>query len=241
MQEVPPSDRADLALGKESCRGNGSEPSLHGSNIVVGSTEEPLTAPATTEQKGPKRGMPVRRSIRRQEEVQVIACRLCVTKVELDSLALLHNVSNRDGSGLLIRSDEIPNKEVAPLEMAPLLLDRNAKMQCPMRIATVGPFQRFKDILEPGQGRNAAEFIDEVLLSPGDHKSFADRSTALRGDGSDRDRSCELHANHASVKALLIEEQSILPRILSSTSEPPADYAPRVPVGHEGQDFLHRG
>src|SRR6185436_15865218 len=139
MQEVPPSDRADLALGKESCRGNGSEPSLHGSNIVVGSTEEPLTAPATTEQKGPKRGMPVRGSIRRQEEVQVIACRLCVTKVELDSLALLHNVSNRDGSGLLIRSDEIPNKEVAPLEMAPLLLDRNAKMQCPMRIATVDP------------------------------------------------------------------------------------------------------
>lgn len=147
MQEVPPSDRADLALGKESCRGDGAEPLLHGSTIMMGSTEEPLTAPATTEQKGPERGMPVRRSIRRQEEVQVIACRLCVTEVELDGLALLHNVPDRDGSGLLIRSDEIPNKEVAPLEMASLLLDRNAQMQCPVRIAAVGPFQRFKDIL----------------------------------------------------------------------------------------------
>ena len=105
MQEVPPSDGADLALGKESCRWNGAEPPLHGSNIVVGSTEEPLTSPSTTEPKGPERRMPVRRSIRRQEEVQVIACRLCVTEVELDGLALLHNVSNRDGSGLLIRSD----------------------------------------------------------------------------------------------------------------------------------------
>jgi hypothetical protein len=69
MQEVPTSDRADLALGKESCRRDGAEPLLYGSNIVMGSTEEPLATPATTEKKGPERGMPVRRSIRRQEEM----------------------------------------------------------------------------------------------------------------------------------------------------------------------------
>lgn len=85
--------------------------------------------------------MPVRCSIRRQEKVQVIACRLCVAEVELDGLAFLHNVPDRDGSGLLIRSDEIPNKEVAPLEMAPMLINHNAKMQCAVRIAAVRPSQ----------------------------------------------------------------------------------------------------
>jgi len=49
MQEVAPSDRTNLALGKESCRGDGTEPLLHGSTIVMGSAEEPLSTPATTE------------------------------------------------------------------------------------------------------------------------------------------------------------------------------------------------
>jgi len=131
--------------------------------------------------------------------------------VELDGLAFLHNVPDRNGSGLLIRSDEIPNKEVAPLEMAPVLIDHNAKMQCAMRIAAVKPSQRLKDILEPCQGCNATEFINEVLLCPGDHKPFPDRTTALRGHGPDSDRSGELHSDHASIEALIIEEESIFP------------------------------
>jgi len=69
MQEVAPSDWTNLALGEESCRGDGTEPLLHDSNIVMGSAEEPLSTPTTTEKKGPERGMPVRCSIRRQEEV----------------------------------------------------------------------------------------------------------------------------------------------------------------------------
>jgi len=129
--------------------------------------------------------------------------------VELDGLAFLHNVPDRDGSGLLVRSNEIPNKEVAPLEMAPVLIDYNAKMQCAVCIAAVGPSQRLKDILQPCQGCNAAEFINEVLLCPGDHKPFADRTTALRGHGSDSDRPGELHSDYASVEALIIEEQPI--------------------------------
>ena len=160
--------------------------------------------------------------------------------MELDSLAFLHNVPDRDRSGLLIRSDKIPNKEVAPLEMASMLIDHNAKMQCAVGIASMGPSQRLEDILQPGQGCNTAKFVNEVLLCPGDNKPFADRTTALRGDGSDSDRSCELHSDHSSVEALIIEEQSILPCILSATSETPANCAMGVPVGHEGQDFLHR-
>lgn len=49
MQEVAPSDRTNLALGKESCRGDTAEPLLHGPNIVMGPAEEALSTPATTE------------------------------------------------------------------------------------------------------------------------------------------------------------------------------------------------
>lgn len=128
VQEVAPSDRTDLALGKESRRRDRAEPLLHDPAIVMGLTEESLSTPATAEQEGPEWGTLVLRSIRSQEKVQVIACRLCITKVELHGLAFLNDVSDRDGSGLLIRSDEVPNEEVAPLEMAPVLIDHDAQM-----------------------------------------------------------------------------------------------------------------
>jgi hypothetical protein len=67
--------------------------------------------------------------------------------VELDGLAFLHDIPDRDGSGLLIRSDQVSDEEVAPLEVAPVLIDYNTQMQGTMRIAAVGPPQRLKDIL----------------------------------------------------------------------------------------------
>lgn len=126
VQEVAPSDLTDLALGKESRRRDGAEPLLHDPAIVMGLAEESLSTPATAEQEGPEWGTLVLRSIRSQEKVQVVACRLRIAKVELHGLAFLNDVSDRDGSGLLIRSDEVPNEEVAPLEMTPVLIDHDA-------------------------------------------------------------------------------------------------------------------
>ena len=152
MQEVAPSDRTDLALSKESCCRDGAEPLLHDPAIVMGLAEESLSTPATAKQEGPEWGTLVRRSIRSQEKMQVVACRLRVAKMELHGLAFLNDVSDRDGSGLLIRSDEVPNEEVAPLEMTSVLIDHDSKVQRVMRIAAVGSSQRFEDVLEPLQG-----------------------------------------------------------------------------------------
>jgi hypothetical protein len=175
----------------------------------MGLAKESLSTPATTEQEGPEWGTLVRRSIRSQEKVQVVARRLRVAEVELHGLAFLNDVSDRDSPGLLIRSDEIPNEEVAPLEMTPVLIDHDTQVQRAVGIAAVDSFQGFEDVLEPFQGRDAAEFINEVLLRPGDDKPFADRTAALRGHGSHGDRSGELHPHHAPVQDLIIEEQSI--------------------------------
>jgi hypothetical protein len=89
------------------------------------------------------------RSIRSQTNVQVVACRLRIAKVELYGLAFLNNVSNRNSSGLLIRSNEVPNEEVASIEMTALFIDHDAQMQRTVRIAALGAPHGFKDILEP--------------------------------------------------------------------------------------------
>ena len=126
VQEVSSSDRTDLALGKESRRWDGTKPLLHDPDVMMGLAKESLSAPATAEQEGPEWGTLMLRSIRSQKHVQVVACRLRIAKVELHGLAFLNDVSDRDGSGLLIRSDEVPNEEVAPLEMTPVLIDHDA-------------------------------------------------------------------------------------------------------------------
>jgi len=240
VQEVAPSDRTDLALGKESRRRDGAEPLLHDLAIVMGLAEESFSTPATAEQEGSEWRTLVLRSIRSQAKVQVVACRLRIAKVELHGLAFLNDVSDRDGSGLLIRSNEIPNEEVAPLEMTPVFIDHDAQMQRAVRIAAVGSPHGFEDVLEAFQGRDAAQFIDQVLFRSRHDKPFADRTAALRGHGSHGDRSGELHSHHSPVEALIIEEQAILSRILASAGKAPASFAVRVSVVHEGQDFLHR-
>lgn len=152
VQEVALSDRTNLALGKESRSGDGTEPFLHDAAIVMGVAEESLSTPATAEQESPKGGTLVLGSIRGQEKVQVVTCRLRIAEVELHGLAFLNDVSDRDGPSLLIRSDEVPNEKVAALEMTPVLIDHDAQVQRPMGIAPLGSSQGFEDVLEAFQG-----------------------------------------------------------------------------------------
>jgi hypothetical protein len=71
--------------------------------------------------------------------------------VELHGLTFLNDVSDRNGSGLLIRSDQIPNEEIPALEMTPVLVDHDTQMQRAVRIAALGSSHGFKDVLEPFQ------------------------------------------------------------------------------------------
>jgi hypothetical protein len=119
---------------------------------MMGMAEESLPTPATAEQEGPEWGTLVLRSIRSQKKVQIVACRLCIAEMELDSLAFLNDVSDGNSPGLLIRSDEVPNEEVAPLEMTPVLIDHDSQVQGAVGIAALRSSQRLEDVLEPFQG-----------------------------------------------------------------------------------------
>ncbi len=69
VQKIAPTNRTDFALGKKPCGWNWAEALLHDPAIMVGLAEESLTAPATTEQKGPEGRTLVFRAIRSQEKV----------------------------------------------------------------------------------------------------------------------------------------------------------------------------
>jgi hypothetical protein len=69
MQEVAPSDRTDLALGKKPRRRNRPEPLSHDPAIMMGVAEESLPTPTTTEQESPEGGIVVFRSILSQAKV----------------------------------------------------------------------------------------------------------------------------------------------------------------------------
>lgn len=128
MQEIASPDRTDLSLCEKSSRRENPEALLHDSTIVMGLAKEALSTPTTTEQEGSERRIPVLCSIRSQEKVQIVAGRFCIAEMKLNGLAFLYHVSDRDGPGLLIRADEVTNEEVAPLEMALVLIDDNTKV-----------------------------------------------------------------------------------------------------------------
>ena len=69
MQKIAPSNRAKLALREESRCRDGTKPVLHGSAIVMGLVEEPLSTPATAEHKSPERGALVTRAVGCQEHM----------------------------------------------------------------------------------------------------------------------------------------------------------------------------
>ena len=68
------------------------------------------------------------RAIRSQEKVQVVAGRFGIAEMKLHSLSFLNDISDGDSPGLLIRTDEVTNEEVAPLKMTLVLIDDDAKM-----------------------------------------------------------------------------------------------------------------
>lgn len=129
---------------------------------MMRAAEKPLSAPTAAEQESAERRALVLRAIRGQEKVQVVARRLCIAQVELHGLALLNDLSDRDGPGLLVRPNEVPNQEIASLEMTPVFVDHDSQVQCAVGIAALRPAQRFEHILEPLQRGNPAQFIDEV-------------------------------------------------------------------------------
>jgi hypothetical protein len=107
--------------------------------------------------------------------------------MKLDGLSLLNDIADGYRSCLLVRSDEIPDKEIASLEMTPMFVDHDADVQRSMGLSALGCLERLKGILEALERRFPAELVNEIVIGLGDHESFTDRAAALRNDCSNSD------------------------------------------------------
>jgi hypothetical protein len=179
VEEVSPSDRSDLALGEETCHGNPAHPFLKRTAIVMGLAEESFPPAAAAKHERPPRLVLVFGTVRGEEHVQVFGGGFRVAKMKLNGLAFLDNVTNDNRARLLVCPDEITHEKIASFESASMFVDDDADVQHPMGLLTLRSLQRLERVLEAFKSRFATEFIDQVVVGPGDHEAFADGATAL--------------------------------------------------------------
>ena len=101
--------------------------------VVVHTPEQAFPAPATTEQECAEGRRARTAPAGREEIVQILMRRSGVAHLELNGLALLHDIPDHDGTRFLIGADQIADEKISPLEASAMFVDGDADMQRPMR------------------------------------------------------------------------------------------------------------
>lgn len=232
VEKIPSSDWADFALGEETCHGNPPHPFLYHAAIMVGLAEESFSPSAAAKQEGSQRLVLVLGTVGSEEYLQVFAGRLRVAQMKLEGLTLLNDVTDGDGAGLLVRSDEIAYKEIAPLEAASMFIDDKADMQRPMGISPLRAVQRLECVLEAFERRFSAQFIDEIVLGPGHHESLADGTAALRNHRPNGEGPGELDTDESTFEGFFVQDEAIFSLAMSTACETANGLPVGVPIGH---------
>ena len=129
MKKIFPAHGTDFALRKESSDWNRTHTFLHHCAVMVTAAKETFSSATATKEKRTQRWILVMLgAIRCEKDMQVIACGLGVTQLELNRLAFLHVISNGDGARLLVRSDKIAHQKISAFEPAPMFIDGDADM-----------------------------------------------------------------------------------------------------------------
>ena len=168
-----------------------------------------------------------------EEDMQIVARRFCVTKLELNGLTFLHRITDGDPSALLVRSDQIAHEKITAVETALVLIDGNTDVQSPVRIPALGTFEGFKYGLQPRERRLPAKLIHHVLFGPGDHITFADRAAALGDDRPDGNRARELDPNQTAVEDFSVFDYTIFSWAMTPASQSADGFRVRITLGHD--------
>jgi len=113
---------------------------------------------------------------------QILVGRVGVADVELDRLADVDHLADGQRPRRLVGAEQIAYEKVAPLEVEPVLVDDEAKVQSLAHEPAIIVGRALHDLLEPRQRGLARELVHEVALGAGDRERLADRAAALRHD-----------------------------------------------------------
>jgi 3-oxoacyl-[acyl-carrier protein] reductase len=180
VQEVLPADRAEFAGAEEPGHRDVAQRGGDETGVVVGLGEQPRSAAVAGKQERPGGtaaaegfGLAV------QCAAQVLVGRLRVPDVELDGLADLDLVANRDGPRVGVGADHAADQEVALARLGPVLVDDHAQLQALGQQLLVPAGQRGGHLAQPDQGRTPAELVDQVAVGAGDDVRVPDGAAAL--------------------------------------------------------------
>ncbi len=180
VQEVLPADRAEFAGAEEPGHRDVAQRGGDETGVVVGLGEQPRSAAVAGEQERPGGTAAAQRGrLVFQGAAQVLVGRLRVPDVELDGLADLDLVANRDGPRVGVGADYAADQEVALARLGPVLVDDHAQLQALGQQLLVPAGQRGGHLVQPDQGRTPAELVDQVAVGAGDDVRVPDGAAAL--------------------------------------------------------------
>jgi len=129
VEEVAPAHRADFPLGEEPGSRNLAGPLLEDGHIVMRPPEQSAASPATTEHERAQGRLLMSDPLRRQQHMEVLRRGLGIPQMKLDCLPFPDYIADGQAARPLIRTDQIPHQEIAPLEAIVLLVDHHADVQ----------------------------------------------------------------------------------------------------------------
>ena len=113
-----------------------------------------------------------------------------------------------------------PNQEITPAESGPVFIHRNTNMESPLGERSFRGAQGVEDLLQAGQGREATEFVNDVVFRPGDDKALPDRSASLRDHRTDDHRAGQSDTDEAVAVNVVIEKEAIFSKVAAPTCQP---------------------
>ncbi len=208
---------------------------------MVGNTEEPFPASATTEEQRAQRPLGFMETGRGEERVEVLVGGPCVPDLKLNRLPFLDDVADDDGPRLLVRSQEIADQKIPAGKFRAVFIHGDADMERPLGLRTFIHRELPEDGLQAMQGWDSTEFLNDVLFRLCHDEPVADRPTALRNDRANGDVPGERDTDQAVAVHLFIEEQSILGKILTASCQPAECSSLRIPLFNDAQHVLQWG
>ena len=127
--------------------------------------------------------------------MEILVGGLRIADLELNGLSFLDDVSDDNGSGLLVGSNQIADEKIPPGELRALFIHGNADMERPLCLGAFIRAELSEDRLQTMQGRNSAQFLNDIVLRLRHDKSIADGAAALRNDRPNRDIPAQGHTH----------------------------------------------
>ncbi len=113
---------------------------------------------------------------------EVLVGRDRVADLELDGGAHVDHVADGHGAHLAVDADDVPDDEVASLEVGSRLVDRAAEVQTVRGQRHLLGRKRVKALHQPIEGPLATDLVEDVALGLRHDERRADRPAALRHD-----------------------------------------------------------